>query len=204
MRSPRRLAAVPSAPAGRRHALRRPRRRAVPGRAAARGCRRIAVVDDDAELPPPDRRPVERLQEILRVALPRPHGIVDVSDRRRGRPPQLAAGEVLLDLLLERRAELDTGLLEEADLHELRLGGVESDGSPRRSRVFAGCRPTALGIARRSAISTPVEFSPAIIARSIIRHDADASRLATTLEPRRARFRRRLRAWSRPRASGRR
>ena len=39
-------------------------------------------------------------------------------------------------------------------------------------------------MARRSAISTPVELRPAIIARSIIRHDADASRLATTRAPR--------------------
>ena len=36
-------------------------------------------------------------------------------------------------------------------------------------------------------MSTPVEFRPAIIARSIIRHEADASRLATTSSPARER-----------------
>src|SRR6266513_1819887 len=50
--------------------------------------------------------------------------------------------------------------------------------------VFSKWRLTAAGSTRRSATSTPVELSPAIIARLIIRQPGGASRLQTTRSPR--------------------
>jgi hypothetical protein len=49
---------------------------------------------------------------------------------------------------------------------------------------FTRCRETAAGLTRRSAMWTPVEEIPEIIARLIIRQAAGLSRLATTRAPR--------------------
>src|SRR6476620_10595580 len=48
---------------------------------------------------------------------------------------------------------------------------------------FTRCRATAAGLTRRSATWTPVDETPEIIARLIIRHAAAPSRLATTRAP---------------------
>ena len=64
-------------------------------------CRRVAVVDDDPEVALADRVLVERLEQLLGVDLAGPHGIVDVADAVACRTAELAAVEVLLDLLLE-------------------------------------------------------------------------------------------------------
>ena len=80
---------------------------------------REAVVDDDAESALADRRDVERREQIARVCLPRARGIRDAADVHRRHTTQLAAREVLLDLLLRLRAHLDPGWLEELDADRL-------------------------------------------------------------------------------------
>ena len=90
-----------------------------------RGCR-VAVVDDDAEPPAANRLGVECRQEITGIAL----AGLRVVDRPRvgGRcTSQLLPGVVLLDLLLQRRRELDSRLLEEANGDDLLVGRAEAD-----------------------------------------------------------------------------
>ena len=55
---------------------------------------------------------------------------------------------------------------------------------PARSPTFSSCRFTVGGAIRRSATFTPVDTSPAMIARFTIRDDGWASRLQTTRSPR--------------------
>ncbi len=55
---------------------------------------------------------------------------------------------------------------------------------PVRSPTFSSCRFTVGGATRRSATCTPVETSPAMIARFTIRDDGCESRLHTTRAPR--------------------
>ncbi len=68
-----------------------------------------------------------------------------------------------------------------------------ASGSPRltptwnpaaKPSAFTRWRATAAGMTRRSATSTPVDASPEIIARLIIRHAGVPSREATTRSPR--------------------
>ncbi len=89
--------------------------------------RRVAVVDDDPELALADRVLVEGLEQLLRIDLARPHRIVDVADAVACRTPELAAVEVLLDLLLELGRQLDARLLVEADRDHLGVDRGEAD-----------------------------------------------------------------------------
>ena len=102
---------------------------------------RVAVVDDDPEAPARDRRGVERRQQIARVALPDANRVADRADPVGRCPAQLVAREVLLDLLLEPWRELGAGMLEEADLDQLRVGWahahVEARGVPLRANEMA-------------------------------------------------------------------
>ena len=88
---------------------------------------REPVVDDDAEPAPTDRLRVECRQQIARVCLSRARGIRDAADVSGGNAADLAAREVLLDLLLHRGAHLDPGLLEELDAHGLRVARRDAD-----------------------------------------------------------------------------
>ena len=82
-------------------------------------------------------------------------------------------------------AYLDPRRLEELDPHDLGVGRADADVDAGGEALrLERCRATAAGSTRRSATSTPVEASPEIIARLIIRHAAGASRLATTRAPR--------------------
>src|SRR4051794_8619540 len=83
--------------------------------------RREAVIDHDPEATRPDGVAIEALEQVLRVGLARPRRVRDASDVAEPHAAELAAREVLLDLLLQRRRELDPGLLEETDLHDLRI-----------------------------------------------------------------------------------
>src|SRR5205807_8918083 len=76
-------------------------------------------VDDDAETALANRRDVERRKQVARVRLSRARGIRDTADVHRRNATQLAAREVLLDLLLRLRAHLDPGWLEELDADRL-------------------------------------------------------------------------------------
>ena len=88
---------------------------------------REAVVDDEPEAPRADRLDVEAVEQVLRVGLAHPRRIADRADVAEADAAELAAREVLLDLLLERRRELDARLLEELDLHDFRIGLARAD-----------------------------------------------------------------------------
>src|SRR5439155_22932440 len=60
--------------------------------------RREAVVDDEPEPAGADRLDVQAVEQILRVALAHAGRIADIPDVAEGGAPQLATGEVLLDL----------------------------------------------------------------------------------------------------------
>ena len=92
--------------------------------------RRVAVVDDDPEPALADRGNVDRVEQVLRVALPHARRVRDRADAAGRDAPQLLAREVLLDLLLQARGEQDPARLVDAD--EDRLGvevaGADVDG----------------------------------------------------------------------------
>ena len=83
--------------------------------------RRAAVVDHEAEAPPANGVHVECREQVLGVALPHARRVGDAADRPERRPAQLVAREVLLHLLLHLRRQLDSRLLAEADLDDLRV-----------------------------------------------------------------------------------
>ena len=144
------------------------------------------VVDDDAEAAVAHGVGVDRREQLGRVRLAHPRGIRDASDLAGRDATELAAREMLLDLLLHRGAHLDSGRLEELDPDHLGVVRADPDVEARRCapRDFTRCRATAAGLTRRSATWTPVDESPEIIARLIIRQAAAPSRLATTRAPR--------------------
>ena len=69
----------------------------------------VAVVDDDPEVALANGVDVDRVEQVLRVALPHPRRVRDRADGAGGDAPQLLAREVLLDLLLQARREQDPG-----------------------------------------------------------------------------------------------
>src|SRR5207237_777564 len=83
---------------------------------------REAVVDYEPKAARADRVDVDAGEKILRVCLPYARRIRDRSDVAETDSTELAAREVLLDLLLQCRRELDPRLLEEADLDHLGIG----------------------------------------------------------------------------------
>ena len=88
---------------------------------------RVAVVDDYPEVALADRVGVESPNEILRVRLAHARRVGDVADRVVRGAAELEAREVLLDLLLHRRGQLDPRLLEEADLDHFGIRVVDAD-----------------------------------------------------------------------------
>ena len=74
-----------------------------------------------------NRRGVEIGEQLGGVALARPRRVGDPADLAERDAPQLLAREVLLDLFLQLRRERDAGVLEEADLHGLGVGGRRAD-----------------------------------------------------------------------------
>ena len=99
--------------------------------------RGVAVVDDDPEPTLADRRDVERFDQILRVALPHARRVRDRADTPGCDPPELLAGEVLLDLLLQARGEQDAARLVDADEHRLwiEMAGADMHGSGEALRL---------------------------------------------------------------------
>ena len=92
---------------------------------------RVAVVDHDPEMPFADRRRVETREQVGGVDVGRARRIRDRSDVRRRDPAELLAREVLLDLLLRRRGQLDARALVELDPYDLRIGRTDSDVDAR-------------------------------------------------------------------------
>ena len=92
--------------------------------------RREPVVDHEPEAAGPNRVDVDPGEEVLRVGLAHACRIRDRADVAETDTPQLAAREVLLDLLLHRRGQLDPRLLEEADLHDLGIRLAHADVEP--------------------------------------------------------------------------
>src|SRR5205814_9630729 len=66
-------------------------------------------------------------EQALRVRRASARRVRDAADVGAADAAQLAARAVLLDLLLQRRGELDAGLLEEANLHHLRVDLARPD-----------------------------------------------------------------------------
>src|SRR4029079_2608417 len=144
---------------------------------------RVAVVDRDTEPAAPDRVHVDRVEDVLRVALADPRRVRRLPHLREGRARELVPAEMLLDLVLPRRGHLVAGPLEDPDvdhlgirarapdvdarLQALRLEDVARDCSRRDAQVGdvdAGRRETgdqraldhAAGIRRRTARDDPV------------------------------------------------
>src|SRR6266700_2501796 len=92
---------------------------------------RVTVVDDDPETALPNRGTVERGQQVLRVCLAHAGRIADAADGIVGSAPKLEAREILLDLFLHRRGQLDARILEEADLDDLRIRVADPDVEAR-------------------------------------------------------------------------
>src|ERR687888_1643170 len=91
------------------------------------GSGREPVVDDDPEPTLPNRLYIEGLEQILCVPLTHAGRIRNRADLSVRHAPELLTREVLLDLLLQRRRDLDARLLEEADLHHLGIGRARTD-----------------------------------------------------------------------------
>ena len=147
---------------------------------------RVAVVDDDPEAALADRLDVERREQVLRVALADAGRVVDRADAVDRGAAQLAAGEVLLDLLLQRRRQLDPRVLEELDPDHLGVGRADADVEARvvalrLQQVPADRRGQRAQVGDLDARS---RRGPESIARLIIRQAACESRLATTRAPR--------------------
>ena len=70
-------------------------------------------------------------EEILRVRLAHARRIADRADVAEADAPDLAAREVLLELLLQRGRDLDARLLEELDLHDLGIRLARADVETR-------------------------------------------------------------------------
>ena len=86
-----------------------------------------AVVDDDAEAAVAHGVDVDRREQLGRVGLAHARRIRDAADLAGGDATELAAREVLLDLLLHRGAHLDAGRLEELDPDHLGIGRADAD-----------------------------------------------------------------------------
>ena len=86
-----------------------------------------AVVDDDAEAAVAHGVGVDRREQLGRVRLAHPRGIRDAADLAGRDATELAAREVLLDLLLHRGAHLDSGRLEELDPDHLGVVRADAD-----------------------------------------------------------------------------
>src|SRR5213079_58896 len=70
---------------------------------------------------------VEAPEQVLRVGLADAGGIGEPADVAEPDAAELSTRVVLLDLLLQRRGQLDARLLEEADLHHLRVDLARPD-----------------------------------------------------------------------------
>ena len=146
---------------------------------------RVAVVDRDAETAAADRLDVEGVEDVLRVALADARGVRRLPHLGERRAAELLAAEVLLDLLLKAEVIWLPG-------HSKTRTWITSGSALERPTWTPACRPwvlstcrvTAAGEMRRSATCTPVDVSPAMIARWIIRHASGEARLATTRSPR--------------------
>ena len=90
-----------------------------------------AVIDDDPELPGTHRFGVDRRKQLGGVRLAHPRGIRDSSHLARSDAAELAAREVLLDLLLHRGAHLDSRRVEELDPDHLGVVRADADVEAR-------------------------------------------------------------------------
>ena len=105
-----------------------------------------AVVDDDAEAAVAHGVGVDRREQLGGVRLAHARGVGDAADLAGGDAAELAAREVLLDLLLHRGAHLDSRRLEELDPDHLGVVRADADVeagvvAPPTSRDGARRRP---------------------------------------------------------------
>ena len=110
---------------------------------------RVAVVDRDTEAAAPDRVHVDRVEDVLRVALADPRRVGRLPHLGECRAPELMPAEMLLDLVLRRRRHLVAGPLEDADVDHLGIRARAPDVDARLQAL--GLEDVARDCSRRDA-----------------------------------------------------